>query len=201
MREKPRARGAILSRRALLMAAPAILAPPHASRAQGGDPAWPPVFEAGRSQFTVVRPRATMPQLRLQDVQGKDVVLTARPGRITLVNFWATWCAACRLDLPVLASLAGSRPDRLDVVAICTDTKDLRKIRAFLGGLAVQNLACYVDAYATAAEASASVFPLVGMPVSYLVGASNHVEGYITGAPDWLSPAGARLLQFYREQA
>jgi len=183
------------------MAAPAILAPPRASRAQGGDPAWPPVFEAGRSQFTVVRPRAAMPQLRLQDVHGKDVVLTARPGRITLVNFWATWCAACRLDLPVLASLAGSRPDRLDVVAICTDTKDLRKIRAFLGGLAVQNLACYVDAYATAAEASASVFPLVGMPVTYLVGASNHVEGYITGAPDWLSPAGARLLQFYREQA
>ena len=182
------------------MAAPAILVPPRASRAQG-DPAWPPVFEAGRSQFTVVRPRAAMPQLRLQDVQGKDVVLTARPGRITLVNFWATWCAACRLDLPVLASLAGSRPDRLDVVAICTDTKDLRKIRAFLGGLAVQNLACYVDAYATAAEASASVFPLVGMPVTYLVGASNHVEGYITGAPDWLSPAGARLLQFYREQA
>jgi len=62
------------------MAAPAILAPPRASRAQGGDPAWPPVFEAGRSQFTVVRPRATMPQLRLQDVHGKDVVLTARPG-------------------------------------------------------------------------------------------------------------------------
>ncbi len=183
------------------MAAPAILAPPCPSRAQGGDPAWPPVFEAGRSQFTVVRPRATMPQLRLQDLHGKDVVLTARQGRITLVNFWATWCAACRLDLPVLASLAGSRPDRLDVVAICTDTKDLHKIRAFLGGLAVQTLTCYVDAYGTTAEASASVFTLVGMPVTYLVGASNHVEGYITGAPDWLSPAGARLLQFYLEQA
>lgn len=183
------------------MAAPAALVPPRASRAQGGDPAWPPVLEAGRSQFTVVRPRATMPQLRLQDLHGKDVVLTARPGRITLVNFWATWCAACRLDLPVLASLVGSRPDRLDVVAICTDTKDLRKIRAFLGGLAVQKLACYVDAYDTTAEASASAFTLVGMPVTYLVGASNHVEGYITGAPDWLSPAGARLLQFYREQA
>src|SRR6185312_4112998 len=125
MPEKPRK----LSRRSLLVAAPALVASLPASRAQGS---WPPVFEAGRSQFTVVRPRTAMPPIRLQDLHGKDVVVTAKPGRITLVNFWATWCAACRLDLPVLASLAGSQRDQLDVVAICTDTKDLRKITAFL---------------------------------------------------------------------
>lgn len=124
--------------------------------------------------------------------------MTAKPARITLVNFWATWCAACRLDLPVLASLAGSQRDQLDVVAICTDTKDLRKIRAFLSGLAVQNLACYADAYGAAAQASAAMLPIVGMPITYLVGTSGQVEGYIAGAPDWLSPSGARLLQFYR---
>jgi len=195
MRETPRA----LSRRFVLMAAPALLVSPRASHAQG-DPSWPPVFETGRNQFTLVRPRAAMPQLRLQDLRGKDVVVTTKPGRITLINFWATWCAACRLDLPVLASLAASQRDQLDIVAICTDTMDLRKIRAFLGGLAVQNLACYVDTYGAAAESSASVFTIVGMPITYLVGVSNRVEGYITGAAEWLSPAGARLLQFYREQ-
>ncbi|EIG60713.1 Redoxin [Bradyrhizobium sp. WSM1253] len=180
-----------------MMAAPALVASFRAAHAQED---WPPVFEAGRSQFTLVRPRASMPMLRLQDIGGKEVALSAKPGRITLVNFWATWCAACRLDLPVLASLAGSRSDRLDVVAICTDTKDLRKIRTFLSGLAVQNLACYVDAYGAAAEASTAIFSLVGMPITYLVGTSGHVEGYIAGAPDWLSPAGAQLLQFYRER-
>ncbi|WP_439365386.1 redoxin domain-containing protein [Bradyrhizobium sp. DASA03005] len=196
MREAAR-EGMTLSRRSILMAAAASLAIPPAGRAQDS---WPPMFEAGRSQFTLVRPRAPMPQLRLQDLHGRDAIVTAKPGRITLVNFWATWCAACKLDLPMLASLAASRPEPLDVVAICTDTKDLRKIRAFLGGLAVQNLACYADAYGAAAEASRAMFPLVGMPVTYLVGASSRVEGYITGAPDWLSPAGARLLQFYRER-
>ncbi|WP_445219376.1 TlpA disulfide reductase family protein [Bradyrhizobium sp. Pa8] len=180
------------------MAAPALFGSLRTARAQES---WPPVFEAGRSQFTVVRPRALMPQLRLHDIGGREAVVKAKPGRITLINFWATWCAACRLDLPVLASLAGSQRDQLDVVAICTDTKDLRKIRAFLGGLAVQNLACYVDAYGAAAEASTSVFTLNGMPITYLVGTTNRVEGYITGAAEWLSPAGARLLTFYREQA
>ncbi|MBW7961586.1 TlpA family protein disulfide reductase [Bradyrhizobium sp. BR 10261] len=186
-----------LSRRSLLIAVPAFLASLRASRAQGS---WPPIFEAGRSQFTVVRPRAAMPPLRLQDLHGKDVVVTAKPGRITLVNFWATWCAACRLDLPVLASLAGSQRDRLDVVAVCTDTRDLRKITEFVAGLAVKNLACYVDAYGAAAQASTATFPILGMPITYLVGTSGQVEGYIAGAPDWLSAAGARLLQFYREQ-
>ncbi|BAL73899.1 TlpA family protein disulfide reductase [Bradyrhizobium cosmicum] len=183
------------------MAAPVLLASLRASRAQPDTQSWPPVFESGRNQFTVVRPRRPMPQLRLQDIGGKETLVTAKPGRITLVNFWATWCAACRLDLPTLASLAGSRPDRLDIVAICTDTKDLRKIRTFLGGLAVQNLACYVDAYGTATEASGAMFSLVGMPVTYLVGTGGHVEGYIAGAPEWLSPPGAQLLQYYREQS
>lgn len=193
MREKSRA----LSRRSLLVAAPALLASLRAACAQGS---WPPVFEAGRNQFTVVRPRTAMPSMRLQDLHGKDVVVAAKPGRITLVNFWATWCAACRLDLPVLASLSGSQRDLLDVVAVCTDTKDLRKITAFLAGLAAKNLACYVDTYGAAAQASTEMFPLVGMPITYLVGTSGHVEGYIAGAPDWHSSAGARLLQFYREQ-
>ncbi|MGY4616798.1 hypothetical protein ACVWZ4_002025 [Bradyrhizobium sp. USDA 4472] len=44
------------------------------------------------------------------------------------------------------------------------------------------------------------MLPLLGMPITYLVGTSGHLEGYIAGAPDWLSPAGARLLRFYREQ-
>jgi len=190
--------GTGMSRRSILMAAAASVAVPYTARAQEN---WPPVFEAGRSQFTLVRPHTLMPQLRLQDLRGRDAVVAAKPGRITLVNFWATWCAACKLDLPTLASLAGSQPDRLDIVAICTDTKDLRKIRSFLGGLAVKDLACYADAYGAAAEASKAMFSILGMPITYLVGTSGRVEGYIMGAPDWLSPAGARLLQFYREQA
>jgi thiol-disulfide isomerase/thioredoxin len=193
------------SRRTILLAAPALLglASLRASRAQGSASSWPPVFETGRSQFTVVRPRELVPALRLQDLRGQDVLLTPKPGGMTLINFWATWCAACRLDLPVLASLARSRPDRLDIWAICTDTKDIRKTRAYLDSVNAPGLSCYTDPYETAAapsKPSDPVFKLVGMPITYLVGTSHRIEGYITGAADWLSPSGARLLQFYREQ-
>ncbi|GLR83822.1 TlpA disulfide reductase family protein [Bradyrhizobium iriomotense] len=205
MPDAPRANRTGLTRRAMLLAAPALgLAGLHPGRAASEESVWPPVFATGRSQFTVVRPRLPMPPLRLRDLRGKDVVLTAKPGRVTLVNFWATWCAACRLDLPVMASLARSRSDGLDVYAICTDTGDLGKITRYLGGLDTQNLRSYVDAYGAAVAANDptdAAFRLIGMPITYLIGTSNRIEGYITGAADWLSPPGAALLQFYREQA
>ncbi|MGY8665678.1 TlpA disulfide reductase family protein [Bradyrhizobium sp. UFLA05-109] len=203
MRDVPRVNRTGLTRRAMLLAAPALgLARLRPAHAENGP--WPPLFETGRSQFTVVRPRAPMPPLRLRDLRGKDVVLMAKPGRVTIINFWATWCAACRLDLPVMASLARSRSDDLDIHAICTDTRDLGKITHFLGGLSTQHLLSYVDAYGVAAAASDpadAAFRLFGMPITYLIGRSNRIEGYITGAADWLSPAGTALLQFYREQA
>jgi thiol-disulfide isomerase/thioredoxin len=200
MDERAHKPATVFSRRSILLAAPALLPSLHARRALAGDPSWPPVFETGRSQFTVVRPRAAMPRLQLGDLRGRDAVVTARTGRIMLVNFWATWCAACRLDLPALAQLAATRPERLDIVAICTDTTDLRQIGTFLGRLPVQNLNCLVDVHGIAAG-SDSVFSLVAMPVTYLVGPTAQIEGYITGAPDWLSPAAARLFDFYRDQA
>jgi thiol-disulfide isomerase/thioredoxin len=193
---------ATFSRRTILLAAPALLT---ASRAAArDDDAWPPRFETGRSQFTVVRPRAPMPQLKLRDLHGKDVSLAAKPGRVLLINFWATWCAACRLDLPVIAALARSRADRLDVCAICTDVRDPAKIRDYLGRVNAPGLTGYIDAYGVAADPKTStdaVFQLVAMPITYLVGTSGQIEGYITGAADWLSPSGASLLQFYRQQA
>ena len=186
------------------MAAPALaLAAFGAGRARAGEQNWPPVFETGRNQFTVVRPRTAMPPLRLQDLHGKEVLLAPKPGRIALINFWATWCAACRLDLPTLASLARQQHDVLDVHAICTDTRDVGKIRKFLDGVNAPGLAGYVDAYGAITApsgAATAVFSLLGMPITYLVGRDSHVEGYITGAAEWLSPGGARLLQFYREQ-
>ncbi|MBR0754950.1 TlpA family protein disulfide reductase [Bradyrhizobium jicamae] len=190
------------SRRTILLAAPALIAASRAD-ARSDDP-WPPTFETGRSQFTVVRPRAPMPQLRLRDLHGKDVSLAAKPGRVLLINFWATWCAACRLDLPVIAALARSRADRLDVCAICTDVREPGKVRDYLGHTNAAGLTSYIDAYGVAADpktSSDAVFQLVAMPITYLVGTTGQIEGYITGAADWLSPAGADLLQFYRQQA
>lgn len=190
-----------LHRRELLLAGLSTLL---AGRVQAEQGTYPPVFETARSQFTIVRPRRKLPPLRLQDINGRDFVLAPKPGHIALLNLWATWCAACRTDLPTLASLDRSKIPGLEIWAICTDTVDLRKIRTFVRDLGVPSQICLADPYGSAVnprDPSASLLETVAMPITYLIGNSGAVEGYITGAAEWHSPEGTALLDFYRDQA
>jgi thiol-disulfide isomerase/thioredoxin len=67
----------------------------------------------------------TLPGLGLHGQGGgtADLATLARPGRVTLVNFWATWCAPCRREMPELERLARELGRaRLDVVGVSVDT-------------------------------------------------------------------------------
>ncbi len=66
---------------------------------------------------------------RLPDLQGKQLMV-ATPGQATLVNYWASWCAPCREELPLLADLSRQAGSKTRVVAIALDT--LPDAQAFL---------------------------------------------------------------------
>jgi thiol-disulfide isomerase/thioredoxin len=50
-------------------------------------------------------PRPLAPRLQLPLLAGGDVSLEAMKGRVVLLNFWASWCAPCRREMPALDSL------------------------------------------------------------------------------------------------
>jgi thiol-disulfide isomerase/thioredoxin len=73
-----------------------------------------------------------MPAFALPDLTGKLVRLEDYRGKVTLVNFWASWCEPCRAEFPHMAELYKSfSRDEFDIAAISDDV-DPAKMRAFV---------------------------------------------------------------------
>ena len=64
----------------------------------------------------------TVPDIRLKDLNGNWHDIAEWSGQPLLINFWATWCAPCLREMPMLDALAQSRPEgSLTVVGIAID--------------------------------------------------------------------------------
>jgi len=75
-----------------------------------------------------------LPDLKFKDLAGNPQRLDSLRGSITVVSFWATWCAPCREELPRLSKLSQQLADKdVHFVAISIDeSKDRAKIEPFL---------------------------------------------------------------------
>jgi peroxiredoxin len=80
---------------------------------------------------------AKMPEIGLTDLSGKTVSAASLAGKVVIVDFWATWCAPCKEELPVLQKLYKKYSGQgLVVVGVSVD-KDASNIQSFLKKLAV----------------------------------------------------------------
>ena len=79
-----------------------------------------------------------LPDLVLQSVAGETWSLHGRRGRVVLLNFWATWCAPCRAEVPYLVRLSNKYKARgLDVVGVTVDSENTVQINDFIKEFAV----------------------------------------------------------------
>jgi thiol-disulfide isomerase/thioredoxin len=66
-----------------------------------------------------------LPQFSLQDRAGKPTSITSFEGKSLIINFWATWCAPCRSEIPLLEALGAEWAARgVSVVGIAVDHRE-----------------------------------------------------------------------------
>ena len=73
------------------------------------------------------------PEIAGPTTQGETFRLSDHKGKVVLVNFWATWCGPCRMEIPDLVALQERYgPRGFTVVGVSTDDQGLDYVRAFI---------------------------------------------------------------------
>jgi len=106
----------------------------HEQRSRSAAPATEP---AAQMAAPAAQLAATIPQFQLADREGRMRSLQDWPGKSLVVNFWATWCAPCRREIPLLEKLqAQYGPEGFQVIGIAADYRD--KVLAYADEIKIQ---------------------------------------------------------------
>ena len=131
------------------------------------------------------------PALELRDLSGRAHRLADYRGKVVLVNFWATWCAPCRDEMPSIQRLRQSLDGRPFAVLAVNLAEPVSRIEKFLAQTPL-DFPILLDADTSAAKAWKARF----LPASYLVDTEGRVRYAHYGELDWAGPeARAKVLE------
>jgi len=139
----------------------------------------------------LLKPKVRMdaPTFSLQELNGKETTLNDFSGKIVLLNFWATWCAACREEMPEMEKLWSKlREKGVVIVAVAAD-KNKKAVREFVK----KNGITFPVLYDTDGK-TRNQYEVLELPTSYIIGRDGKFTAKIIGTEIWMTEKGQRFL-------
>ena len=123
-----------------------------------------------------------LPILEIENIKSQKIILEKLSSKVTLINFWATWCAPCKKELPLLDKLANSvNSKQLNIVLINLENKKYSDVKSFLDNLGIKNLTTYFDKNLKLTRS----LGLRGVPVTLVVNSDKKEVARILGDIDF----------------
>jgi peroxiredoxin len=157
----------------------------HAAHAPALDP-----FE--RAGISELREGHRTPPLRLPGLNGGVTALNDHRERLVIVNFWATWCEPCTLEMPTLEALWREYRERgLMVLGVSVDRGAPRALlEPYVARLGL-SFPILLDADLAASRA----WRVQGLPATFIVRPGGEAIGMAVGAREWNSAEMRALLE------
>ena len=131
-------------------------------------------------------------ELKFQDFNLNEVDLTGKKGNIMILNFWATWCAPCKKEMPSLEELSKKYPEIL-IYPINLEKPNQEKTEKFFADLEISKLNIYFDPKFSLVK----LFKMRGVPTSILIDKNGKEFGRIIGEVDFFDKTFINLLKKY----
>ena len=129
-----------------------------------------------------------------KDANQKDVDLVDYKGKLLILNFWATWCAPCKEEMPSLDKLQTNiHLTNLKIFPINIGSENLAKSENFFKELEIKNLNIYFDSPITLAKK----FSLRGVPTTILFDKKGKEFARIIGSIDFNNKEFINWLKSY----
>jgi phosphatidylglycerol:prolipoprotein diacylglycerol transferase len=126
----------------------------------------------------------TAPDFVAQDLQGQAVRLSAQRGKVAFVNFWATWCPPCRMEMPAMEALSKKfAAEDFVMLAISEDDGGAEVVKKF-----AQDMKLTFPILISPTGEIGRSYGISGYPETFLIDRGGKQVARFIGPRDWKDP-------------
>jgi thiol-disulfide isomerase/thioredoxin len=131
-----------------------------------------------------------LPEIGVVDEAEAPHALAEYKGQWVLLNFWATWCAPCRAEMPTLQALDSAMGDDFSVVTVATGRNSVEGIDKFFGEAGITTLPKLRDPKSELARNMG----ILGLPLTVILNPEGQEVARLIGDADWNSADAKAML-------